>query len=80
MKAIVSKQPFTAGIVVTEKFRSYKSGVVSEDSLKCSDASKKINHSVTVVGYGKTESTHVSHSWCSEYWIARNNWGSTWGE
>ncbi len=76
----MAKQPVTAGIVVTPNFRLYKSGIMSEDLLQCSSADKKINHSVTLVGYGKTDKSEVASTWCSEYWIASSNWGTTWGE
>ena len=41
---IISKQPITAGIVVTNAFRNYKSGILTEDDLGCSSAKKTINH------------------------------------
>lgn len=55
LKQLVNKQPVSAGIVVTEAFRSYKSGILTEEFLACSDAKKQINHAVTIVGFGKTE-------------------------
>ena len=80
MKKIVNKQPISSGIVVTDALKSYKSGIVTEEFLGCSDASKKINHAITIVGYGTTDTKKVVNSWCKEYWIAQNSWGSSWGE
>lgn len=76
MKSIVAKQPVSSGIVVTEKMRMYHSGIMTDDFLDCSTPDKEINHAVTVVGYGKTDRKNVESSWCSEYWIARNSWGT----
>jgi C1A family cysteine protease len=80
LKRLVTKQPVTVGIVVTEAFRGYKGGILTEDTAKCSDEKKSINHAVTIVGFGKTESRTLENSWCKEFWIARNSWGSSWGE
>ena len=81
LKKRVAKQPVTVGIVVTEQLRSYKSGVLTEEFLGCSHADKKIiNHQVALIGYGKTDSKHVQSSWCREFWIALNSWGTSWGE
>lgn len=77
---LVTKQPVTVGIVVTEAFRSYRSGILTEDTAKCSDEKKSINHAVTIVGFGKTQPNTLESSWCKEFWIARNSWGSSWGD
>jgi len=45
---------------------SYRSGILTA----CSD--RDMNHSVTLVGYGNSNST--------EYWILKNSWGASWGE
>lgn len=80
LKSIVAQQPVTAGMVVTENFRMYHGGIMTEEFLKCSDAAKEINHAVTIVGFGKTEKGTIESSWCEDYWIARNSFGSQWGE
>ncbi len=77
---MVNKQPVTVGIVVTDAFRSYKGGIMIEENLKCSDDAKTINHAVTIVGFGKTTPKSLEHTWCKEFWIARNSWGPNWGE
>jgi cathepsin H len=80
LKALVNKQPVTAGIVVTEAFRAYNNGIMTEEFLACSDEKMNINQAITIVGFGKTDKTMVASTWCSEFWIARNSWGSSWGE
>lgn len=80
LKTLVAQQPVTAGIVMTENFRLYQSGIMTEDFTKCSDADKEINAAVTLVGYGKTDKSKIESSWCQEYWIAASSFGSTWGE
>ena len=49
-------------------WQSYKSGVFSDPD--CS--SSEVDHSLTIVGYG-TEGG-------KEYYLAKNSWGTTWGE
>ena len=80
LMSIVAKQPVSAGIVVTNAFRNYKEGILVEDDLKCSSEKKHINHQVTIVGYGETQPGTIEYSWCKQFWVARNSWGSSWGE
>jgi cathepsin X len=56
-------------IEATESFQSYSSGIYFEIS---NSASLELNHSVSVIGYGSSNGT--------AFWIARNSWGSSWGE
>jgi len=49
----------------------YKKGVMTP--LKCDK--EKLNHAVTLVGYGVEQDKKDV-----EYWIAKNSWGSGWGE
>ena len=65
---------------MTEAFRSYKSGILTEEFMHCSDDKMSINHAVTIVGFGKSDRLKVESSWCKQYWIAQNSWGAQWGE
>lgn len=80
LKEMIVQQPVSTGIVITPNFRFYHSGILTEDFLRCSDSEKKINHSVTLVGYGKVDKKEVASSWCSQYWLVANSWGPSWGE
>lgn len=63
--------PVAIVLYASSNFQSYKSGIFS-DSACVKTASSKVNHAVTIVGYG-TENG-------KDYWIVRNQWGTTWGE
>lgn len=67
-------------MVATENLRMYAGGIMTEEFLKCSDAKHKINHAVTIVGYGKTDKQTIESSWCNDYWIVLNSFGASWGE
>jgi cathepsin L len=49
-------------------FQLYKSGVYDEPACSTSN----LDHALVVVGYGAFGTV--------EYWIARNSWGTSWGE
>lgn len=80
MKEIVAKQPVASSFVLTPKFQLYHGGILSDNILQCSGEGKQVNHAVTVVGYGKTERKTIASSWCDEYWIVQQAWGTSWGE
>ena len=59
--------PITCGIEATKNFQQYSGGIYSQ-KLKF----PRINHIVSIVGWGSENST--------EFWIGRNSWGTYWGE
>jgi len=70
MKAeLYANGPISCGIHVTDAFEDYTGGIYEEHVLI-----PKINHEISVVGYGHDEETG------KDYWIGRNSWGSYWGE
>ena len=42
----------------------------------CNDPKKKPNHLVTIVGFGRDNSTGTMIN----YWLIRNSWGRNWGQ
>ncbi|KAL3628195.1 hypothetical protein CASFOL_027241 [Castilleja foliolosa] len=64
----VAHQPVTATIAAgTLDFSHHRKGIFK------GECGTEMNHAVTIVGYGKT-------SCGTKYWIAKNSWGSNWGE
>eukprot|EP01062_Namystynia_karyoxenos_P081950 TRINITY_DN9125_c0_g1_i1.p1 TRINITY_DN9125_c0_g1~~TRINITY_DN9125_c0_g1_i1.p1 ORF type:complete len:374 (+),score=113.50 TRINITY_DN9125_c0_g1_i1:74-1123(+) len=59
--------PFAAGVSI-EDWQTYQDGVMA---AICRPGAQP-THSVLVVGYG----SHSKH----KYWLAKNSWGSAWGE
>lgn len=69
LAAAVAKGPVAAGICGTHKKLMYYASGIFEDPMCCIDQ----NHAVLLVGYGVDSSG-------TPYWIAKNSWGSKWGE
>lgn len=64
----VSNQPVSVGIDASGlPMRFYDSGFFT------GNCGTKIDHGVTVVSYGTTEDG-------TNYWLAKNSWGTSWGE
>jgi C1A family cysteine protease len=73
MKAeIYQNGPISCGIYISDElWDNYTGGIYSQ---VVDDAESKLNHEVSVVGYGVDEKTGV------EYWIIRNTQGTNWGD
>ncbi|KAK9150499.1 hypothetical protein Syun_008808 [Stephania yunnanensis] len=64
----VANQPVSVAIDASgSHFQFYSSGVFT------GSCGTQLNHAVTIVGYG------VSHEG-TKYWLAKNSWGTSWGE
>ncbi len=66
---IYARGPVGCGIDATDALVAYKGGIYSEKK-----SWPRINHEVSLVGWGKDAATGVS------YWVLRNSWGTYWGE
>jgi len=66
LAAIRQHGPVTAYVDATTRFQSYKSGVLD------GTCGTRLNHIVLLVGYGTDAG--------KPYWIAKNSWGTSWGE
>ncbi|TQD68898.1 hypothetical protein C1H46_045569 [Malus baccata] len=61
-------QPVSVSIHASPAFQHYSGGVFTGD-----DCGTKLNHAVTIIGYGTTEDG-------TPYWLIKNSWSDTWGE
>ena len=84
LRDLLKKQPISAGMLTTGMLSGYRSGVMTENYLHCSNPSSEVNHGILIVGYGQVGQHHgddnVYGSSCLNYWIVRNSWGPDWGE
>lgn len=64
---LMANGPVQTGFLVYDDFMKYKSGVYKKGSDKLLGG-----HAVKIVGWGVENGTN--------YWIAANSWGPTWGE
>ncbi|VAI30979.1 ervatamin-B-like [Triticum dicoccoides] len=70
LQELAASQPVAVGVEATDPdFRHYMSGVY----FGSSSCGQRLNHAVTVVGYGADGSGQ-------EYWVVKNQWGTGWGE
>ncbi|KAF7058364.1 hypothetical protein CFC21_065439 [Triticum aestivum] len=70
LQELAASQPVAVGVEASDPdFRHYMSGVYSGSS----SCGQRLNHAVTVVGYGADGSGQ-------EYWVVKNQWGTGWGE
>lgn len=64
-----------AASINANTLKYYKKGVINPTEKLCS--SKKINHAITIVGYG-VEVTEEGEK--LPYWICKNHWNTGFGE
>ena len=67
MAEIYARGPITCTIAVPDDLMEYKTGVYRDTT-----GSTALEHSISVLGWGEEDGV--------KYWIARNSWGSYWGE
>eukprot|EP00933_Yihiella_yeosuensis_P060928 TRINITY_DN63731_c0_g1_i1.p1 TRINITY_DN63731_c0_g1~~TRINITY_DN63731_c0_g1_i1.p1 ORF type:complete len:699 (-),score=103.00 TRINITY_DN63731_c0_g1_i1:175-2271(-) len=76
MKAeIYQRGPIGCGLQSTRGFRSYKGGIYSEKV-----SVERLNHEVSIAGWGVSGAEAKEVSLGTEFWIGRNSWGVFWGE
>ncbi|XP_062209306.1 ervatamin-C-like [Phragmites australis] len=68
LQRAVAQQPVAAAIEMGGSLQFYSGGVFS------GQCGTRMNHAITVVGYGADASTGL------KYWIVKNSWGQSWGE
>ncbi|XP_040385526.1 ervatamin-C-like [Oryza brachyantha] len=72
LQTLAAGQPVAVVVEASEPdFRHYRSGVYA-GSAACG---RRLNHAVTVVGYGA-----AAADGSGEYWLVKNQWGTWWGE
>lgn len=67
MKEIYARGPITCSIAVPDDLMEYKGGIYRDTT-----GAKTLDHAISVVGWGEENG--------QKYWIARNSWGTFWGE
>jgi len=66
----------------TSILQHYKSGVLTDSYLNCSDPEQLVNHAVVLVGYGKVNDKNEikgQFKQCEEYWLVRELMGTQLG-
>ena len=79
MKNLVQYQPIGVAVSAPTCFKLYASGVLTESSCVCAKyytGGPEVDHSMTVVGYA----TNNDVAGCDGWWIAKNSYGTAWGE
>uniref|UniRef100_M8BPA6 Fruit bromelain n=1 Tax=Aegilops tauschii TaxID=37682 RepID=M8BPA6_AEGTA len=71
LQELVASQPVAVAVEADYDFQHYFAGVYTGSS----SCGQKLNHAVTVVGYGNVDGSEKM-----EYWMVKNQWGSGWGE
>ncbi|CAD6204103.1 unnamed protein product [Miscanthus lutarioriparius] len=68
LQQAVAQQPVAAAIEMGGSLQFYSGGVWS------GQCGTRMNHAITVVGYGADSSSGL------KYWLVKNSWGQSWGE
>ncbi|CAL4931687.1 unnamed protein product [Urochloa decumbens] len=68
LQQAVAQQPIAAAIEMGGSLQFYNGGVFS------GQCGTRMNHAITVVGYGADANTGL------KYWLVKNSWGTSWGE
>ena len=75
----IKTEIYTRGPVVTglagHPLTNYTGGIYDDVN-----ASTKMTHAVSIVGWGTEETDQPSSGQRRQYWIVRNSWGEYWGE
>lgn len=71
MRAVLSGPVSSNLLADGDGFRHYAGGIY--DATDCASNGTSVNHAVVVVGFGETADG-------KKYWLARNTWGTMWGE
>ena len=67
------KQPVVVAFYVSNKFFSYKEGIINhKDNAMCPSNKNGTNHAVLAVGYKLSKT--------GAYIMFKNSWGSNWGD
>merc|ERR1712180_365720 len=67
-KMVYTHGAVVAGVWVNRDLQNYRSGIFSG----CPDGQTRINHAISVVGYGTENGV--------DYWLIKNSWGTWWGD
>jgi len=68
-QAIADVGPVSVAIYASNDFQHYSGGVFTDTTCPFG----KVNHAVTLVGYGTDSTTG------KDYYILKNQWGTSWG-
>jgi len=69
MHMLVNNGPLVIAVQADDSWMHYSGGIVSASESGCVS---RVNHAVTLVGYGEENG--------KKYWIVRNSWSPKWGE
>lgn len=53
LKELLMSNPVSSSIKTSGKLQNYRSGILTEDYLKCSDPSREVDHGILIVGFGR---------------------------